>query len=171
MSKSESQQEQIFLDILKQNKKIIYKICYSYCKDPDDRKDLEQEVIIQLWNALPDYKSEFKLSTWIYKITLNTAISHLRKESRKITETYLFDEQITETLHEHQNEVYDDRIELLYKFIDGLGKLEKALMILYLDDNSYKEISEILGITETNVATKISRIKQSLKIYFSKLEN
>lgn len=165
------EQEDKFLSVLQDHKQLIFKICWSYCKEYDDRKDLEQDIVIQLWNAFPKYNPEYKLSTWIYRISLNTAISHFRKESRRDSEKYLFDEEIAEFTPDDIDENKDENIRLLNQFIDGLGKLDKALMILYLDENSYKEISEILGITETNVATKISRMKLSIKKYFSDMEN
>lgn len=159
-----------FLSILEENKKIIFKVCNSYCANPEDRKDLTQEVIIQLWKSFDKYNPQYKLSTWIYRIALNVSISFYRSE-HKIR-------KITSPMHDRVIEISDDgeageaesNINLLRQFIDQLDELNRALMILYLDDNSYKEIAEIIGITETNVATKISRIKKGLKQQFSNVK-
>ena len=170
MSKQINKEE--FLTLVLQNKKIIYKICYSYCRNPEDRKDLAQEIIIQLWKSSGKYNKQYKLSTWIYRVALNVAISFYRTENRRKVNTFHLDENIIEMVdsnYEHGEP--ESNIKLLYHFINQLGKLNKALMLLYLDNHSYKEISEILGITETNVATKINRIKQNLKQEFFKSQN
>jgi len=164
--------EEKFLEIIRQNKKLIYKVCNSYCKDTDDRKDLQQEIIIQLWKSFENYDDSYKLSTWLYRIALNTGISFYRKETTRNNVMESMKDNIIwmtdETMNEHEEEL-ELNIKMLYTFIMAMNKLDKALMILYLDNNSYKEIAEILGITETNVATKISRIKQTLKKQFSNI--
>lgn len=154
-----------FLEILKQHEKILFKVSNAYCKDPEDRKDIVQEMIIQLWSSMHRFNPDYKMSTWIYRIALNVAISHYRKESRrKSTQVTLDDHLIKITDDPADGE--DDRIAVLQKFIEALDKLNKALILLYLDDVSYREIANILGITETNVATKINRLKKRLKEYF-----
>ena len=158
-----SEKEQ-FIDILNEHKRLLYKVTYSYCRNSDDRKDLEQEIIIQLWKSLKNYNQEFKLSTWIYKIALNVAISHYRKDVKRKATNEPCDEAIFQIAAEEDcNEAYINKSELLYKFINKLDELNKAIIILYLEDKSYKEISEIIGLTETNVGTKINRIKRKLK--------
>ncbi|MCG8607918.1 RNA polymerase sigma factor [bacterium] len=160
-----------FLSLVLEHKKIIYKICHSYCKHAEDRKDLVQEIFIQLWRSSGRYDAQYKLSTWIYRIALNVAISFYRSENRRKQSRAYFNEAILEAVvDESPPQELDSQIELLYRFIDRLDNLNKALMLLYLDSHSYQEISEILGITETNVATKISRIKQKLKKLFSQVE-
>ena len=160
-----------FIRIIKENKRIIYKVIYSYCRDSEDRKDLEQEVIIQLWKSLKTYNETYKLSTWIYRIALNVAISHYRKDKKRIKNSISVDEEIFRIAEDDSDEEQKGRSELLYHFINQLDSFNKAIIILYLEDNSYKDISEILGITETNVATKLSRIKKQLKECFSQLNN
>jgi len=161
-----------FIGILKENKRILYKVVYSYCQSSEDRKDLEQEIIIQLWKSLKYYNKDFKLSTWIYRIALNVAISHYRRDfKRKKTNTpyngTIF--QIAE--EENLAEEHISRTDLLYKFINQLDEFNKAIIILYLEDKSYKEIAEIIGLTETNVGTKINRIKKKLKESISPVIN
>lgn len=160
-----------FIRIIKDHKRIIYKVINSYCKDFEDRKDLEQEIIIQLWKSLKSYNENFKLSTWIYRIALNVAISHYRKDQKRQKSNTSIDEEIFRIAVDDSDEEQKGRSELLYHFINQLDTFNKAIIILYLDDNSYKDISEILGITETNVGTKISRIKKQLKECFSQLNN
>lgn len=160
-----------FIGIIKDHKRIIYKVIYSYCRDAEDRKDLQQEVIIQLWKSLKTYNDTYKLSTWIYRIALNVAISHYRKDQKRLKSNTSIDEDIFRIAEDQSDEEHKDRTELLYHFINQLDAFNKAIIILYLDDNSYKEISEILGITETNVGTKIGRIKKLLKECFSQLNN
>lgn len=156
-----------FLSLIEDHKKIIFKVCNSYCKDSEDRKDLVQEVIIQLWQSYGRYDEQYKLSTWIYRIALNVAISFYRTERNRKNRTESIHDAILD-ISEESREV-ESNSSLLHRFINQLDELNKALIILYLDEKSYREISDILGITETNVATKINRIKQKLKLQFSKL--
>lgn len=160
-----------FLVIVENNKGILFKVANSYCRNIEDRKDLVQEIILQLWKSFENYNEKFKFSTWIYRISLNVAISFYRKEnSRKrisnpIT-TDIFDFSDTEISDEKET-----NLGILNHIISELNDLNKALMLLYLDKKSYKEISEIIGISETNVATKIGRIKSKLKKEFNQLKN
>jgi RNA polymerase sigma factor (sigma-70 family) len=161
--------EEQFITMLRAHKKLIYKVCHSYTTNKEDFKDLEQEITIQLWKALPKYDAGYKLTTWMYRIALNTAISFYRKEKRKPHHS-LLDGQILEMLADTERErdaELEHQIQMLHAFIEKLGEVNKALMLLYLEDNSYKEMAEILGISESNVATKISRIKVLLKKQFS----
>jgi RNA polymerase sigma-70 factor (ECF subfamily) len=160
-----------FLTIIQENKKLIFKVCNSYCKDEEDRKDLVQEVIIQLWKSFPNYNPQYKLSTWMYRIALNVAISFYRKEHPRKERTIQIDDILINIADDNPQHDLDEKVGLLHTFINQLDELNKALMLLYLDDNSYKEIADILGITETNVATKISRIKQRLKQQFTNTSN
>lgn len=153
-----------FIGVLKENKRILYKVIYSYCHSAEDRKDLEQEIIIQLWKSRKFYNEEFKLSTWIYRIALNVAISHYRRDFKRKKANTPYDGAIFQIAEEEDfAEEQVNKTELLYKFINQLDEFSKAIIILYLEDKSYKDISEITGITETNVGTKINRIKKKLK--------
>ena len=158
----------IFLSVIESNKGIIYKIANSYCKDTEDRNDLVQEIILKLWLAFDTYNNEFNHSTWIYRIALNTAISNYRKE--KVRKKYFT--PISESFFEHEDTKVSTETEhnyvLLQQFISELKELDKALMLLYLDEKNYKEIAEILGISESNVGTKISRLKGILNDKFIK---
>lgn len=156
-----------FISIIKANQNLIFKICYSYCSNPENRKDIQQEVLIQLWNSFSKFDGRVKISTWIYRIALNTAISYYRKECRHNDKKISIDASIISTSYFEYVPEQDENIILLYQFIENLNEMDKALILLYLDDNKYKTIAEILGISETNVATKINRIKKNLKEKYS----
>lgn len=155
-----------FISVVKENQKLIYKICYSYCSDPENRKDLQQEILIQLWNSFTKFDGRVKISTWIYRIAMNTAISYYRNDNKHTSRNVPLDTAIISLSDNHYNPDQDQQVALLYKFIGKLNEIDKALILLYLDDNKYRDIADVLGITETNVATKISRIKKTLKEQF-----
>lgn len=166
----EANKKAAFLEILQQYKGILYKISGTYCINPEDRKDLVQEIIIQLWNAFERYNPSYAYSTWIYKIALNVSISFLRKENsrKKITANILMPVFMMEEQY-FENEK-DIEIKILYEAIGQLKTMDKALMLLWLEEKSYKEIAEILGISETNVATKVGRTKIQLKEIFLQIK-
>ncbi len=160
-----------FLNRLKEQQLIIYKICNSYCRNEHDRADLAQEITYQLWRSYDHFKGAVKFSTWMYRVALNVAITFYRKT--KTNEAVI---QLTEPVNDPEDKIEDGselekNISTLQQFISELKELDKALMILYLEEKSYEEIAEILGITETNVATRISRAKDKLKQRFSTLNN
>lgn len=155
-----------FLSIIEENKRIIFKICNAYCQNAADREDLAQEIIYQLWKSWNSFNTNFKLSTWMYRIALNVAISFYRKE-KKTTETVFMGDHLIEIVDENLEEGLETNLNALQQFINELKELDRALMILYLEEKSHKEIAEIIGISTTNVATKIGRIKEQLKQKFS----
>jgi RNA polymerase sigma-70 factor (ECF subfamily) len=152
-----------FIPVMRANQNLIYKICHSYCPDPESRKDLQQEILMQLWNSFSKFDGRVKISTWIYRIALNTAISYYRKDCKHRNNKVAMDASVISLSGFEQESEKDERIVMLYQFIERLDEMDKALMLLYLDGNKYKDIADVLGISETNVATKISRIKKSLK--------
>ena len=164
---------ELFLSVIESHKGILYKIANSYCKDSEDRNDLVQEIIVQLWKSFENYDDRYKYSTWIYRIALNVAISFYRKENRRkeiahpITDSVL---NLAETSSTNDTDDTEKNIDLLQQFISELKELDKALMLLYLEEKSHQETAEILGISETNVATKIGRIKTTLKQKFSSIK-
>ncbi len=164
--KPEQKSEQ-FLAVVDTYKGIIYKIANSYCNDAETRKDLVQEIIVQLWRAFDRYDDQYKRSTWIYRIALNVAISFYRKENRRKEISNPLNDSILSFSDADQEYETESNLGLLHQFISELKELDKALMLLYLDEKSHKEIAEIIGITETNVATKIGRIKILIKQKFS----
>jgi len=158
-----------FVQLIQDNKGILFKISNSYCHNAQDREDLVQEIICQLWKSGSSFQQEKKFSTWMYRIALNVAISFYRKKTRT-TPTISLTEQVMDIADNGSSgDPMEENIHLLQQFIHELPELDRALMLLYLEEKSYREIAEILGITETNVATKLSRIKLRLKQRFSTL--
>jgi RNA polymerase sigma factor (sigma-70 family) len=160
-----------FIKRMNEHKLIIYKICNSYCKNQYDRDDLAQEITYQLWKSYNHFNGAVKFSTWMYRVALNVAITFYRKTK---TGEAIIKLAEPDTEIEDSNEDTADlekNINTLQQFLNELKELDKALMILFLEEKSYSEIAEILGITETNVATRISRIKDKLKQKFSTLNN
>ncbi|MEO5591928.1 MAG: sigma-70 family RNA polymerase sigma factor [Chitinophagaceae bacterium] len=157
-----------FVQLIQDNRGIIFKICHSYCRNTSDHEDLAQEIIYQLWRSWHNYKTTCKFSTWMYRVALNTAISFYRKEKKETPVTQLTEQLINIKEPEIPPEK-EQHILLLQQFISELKELDKALILLYLEEKSHKEIAEIIGITETNVATKIGRIKMFLKQRFSQI--
>jgi len=154
-----------FQALLDEHKRILYKVCHSYCGNRDDREDLAQEIIVQLWRSFGQFDERYRFSTWMYRISLNVAISFYRRERTRTRHVISDDEKVLDAVDESRSQPED--IRLLYEFIEKLDEVNKALVLLYLDGNSYAEIASVLGITETNVATKINRLKNSLKQEFS----
>jgi len=154
-----------FIELVENHKKLIYKISYLYCDNTIDKKDLFQDIITNLWISYPNFQNKSKISTWIYRVSLNTAITWFRdyhKQSRKIEYTNLIPALTNET-----DNTIDELYNQLYSAIETLGKIDKAIILLLLEEYSYEEIAEIVGLTKTNVATKISRIKLKLRDYIS----
>ena len=160
-----------FLVVVESNKGILYKVANSYCRNAEDRKDLIQEMIIQLWKSFDNYNEKFKYSTWIYRIALNVAISFYRKENSRQRISNPFTEGIIDFTENDHHEEKESDLSILQQLILQLKDLDKALMLLYLEEKSYNEISQIIGISETNVATKINRIKNVLKQRFTQIKN
>lgn len=157
----------IFISILDNHKRIIFKIVNSYCRDTEDRQDLIQEIIVQLWISFDKYDDRFKLSTWIYRIALNTSISFYRKNKARKQSTVTVSPILETTLKADDPDTDNRDFKKLQGFIQQLKEVDKALILLYLDGLAQKEIAEIIGISPTNVGTKIERIKRKLKQKFN----
>jgi RNA polymerase sigma factor (sigma-70 family) len=160
------------IQIIMQNMGIIHKVANMFCKSQEDKDDLVQEIMTQLWSSFEKYDDAYKLGTWMYRVSLNIAISFYRKKQTQEQYFMPLDEKLDIISNdENENEVETNNLELLEKFISKLKEFDKALMLLYLEKKSHQEISEILGITTSNVSTKIARIKEGLKQQFSNLNN
>ena len=152
-----------FLDLVEENKKLIYKVSHMYCDSTIDKKDLFQEIVANLWKAYPGFSGQSKVGTWIYRVSINTAITWFRdylKNKNHIEYTNL----LPNVVHDSD---FDELHEQLYSAIKYLGKIDRAIILLQLEGYSYDDISEIIGLTKTNVATKINRIKQKLRDHLS----
>lgn len=155
--------EKEFIEMINTHRGILYKVCNLYCNDPEDKKDLFQEMVLQLWRSFKSFRKDSQASTWMYRVALNTAITNFRKESRKperfgISESELQIPDISDLAHQSEN------LGLLKQAIDQLNAIEKAIIMLYLDEKSYDEIAHVLGVTRTNVGVKINRIKSKLEL-------
>jgi len=145
---------------IKINELLIHKVCRMYAYTTADREDLFQEIVIQLWKAYPKFRGESKFSTWLYRVALNTAITGLRKkknfiESRELAE---LPDGITE-----ENQKREEQLGQLYKAIEQLNQVEKAIVMLYMEERTYEEMEEILGISQGNLRVKMNRIKDKLR--------
>ena len=149
-----------FVALVEEHRRILYKVAGSYCRDAEDRRDLTQEIVVQLWRSFDRYDERHRFSTWMYRVAMNVAISFHRSESRRTRDEVPFAEPMLEIAGP---EPESDDLRQLRRFIDDLDDLNKALILLYLDGNDHDTIAEILGITSTNVSTKIGRIKQHLR--------
>jgi RNA polymerase sigma factor (sigma-70 family) len=155
-----------FATRLDEHKGIVYKIAHSYARNAEDWKDLTQEIILQLWKSYPRFDPRFKFSTWMYRVGLNVAITAYRRESHRKNGLVPMEEVVVEPAAQTEQTGPEGHIAELYRIIGQLDELNRALMLLYLDDMSYRDIARTLGISETNVATKISRLKLKIKERF-----
>ena len=156
-----SQREQVreFSEIIRDYGQVISGICFSYATSSDDLKDLRQDILINIWKGLSNFKGESSLSTWIYRVALNTCVSTVRKRSKRVDTV-----QLSPAEDIADNEDYDpERTEILHRLISGLSPLDKAVITMWLDERSYEEISKVTGISRGNVAVRINRIKQRFK--------
>lgn len=153
-----------FTRLIKENKGIVFKICNSYCADRDDREDLAQEIIYNLWKSFDSYQTNLRFSTWMYRVALNVAISFYRRE-KKFKNHDEFSERLI-VFEEEFEEEKESNLKRLQEFINELQEIDKAIILLYLDSKSHREIAEITGFTETNVSTRINRIKEKLRVKF-----
>lgn len=157
-----------FLALLGQHRKILYKVAYAYCRHPEDRRDLVQDMAIQLWQSFPRFDARVQFSTWMYRIAMNVAISFYRSEKRRIRDTLpIEDFGLDITAADGIFDEAGDNMRVLKRLIDALDEMNRALVILFLDGFSHDEIANVLGLTTTNVATRLNRIKQKLQQGFA----
>lgn len=156
----EVQQQEILHEWLNNHKGILFKVIRAYAQSEEDRDDLFQEITVQVWKSIPNFRGESKESTWIYRIAFNTAIRWKGKEKKHQDGRQSMD---TAPVLHAQEAYHDERLSWLYERIAEFPEVERSLCLLLLDDFSYKEMAGILGISESNVAVKIHRIKKHLK--------
>lgn len=157
-----------FVSQIEKHQGIIYKVSRMYCDKEECRQDLFQDILVQLWQSFPAFNKQSKFSTWMYRVALNTAIAQFRKDKKNNEDT--MPEMPANIIEEESYKEKEDRKELVQRAINKLSKAEKAIIILYMDDYTYEEISEIAGITMSNVGVKISRIKTKLQKILKELE-
>ena len=152
--------EKEFLDMIEAQKRTIYKVCYMYANNQDDLNDLFQETVLNLWKGFPSYRGDSKLATWVYRIAMNTCITYLRHATRR-PQTVPMTANVASQMAADEDTAA--RLQELYRLINRLGKLERALILLWLEERSYQEMADILGLSKTNVAVKLNRIKEKLR--------
>lgn len=168
--KSNTELSQKFHQIVELHKGILFKVARTYCRNEEDRQDLMQEMMIQIWKSLPLYDNNFAITTWLYRISLNVAISFYRKNANRQNFSIPLIDDLMPIYEEVSNEK-QAQLNLLEQYISELNNLDKALILLYLEDKSYAEISEIMGLSVTNIGTKLGRIKGKLKKKFSQINS
>jgi RNA polymerase sigma factor (sigma-70 family) len=149
-----------FVEIIKDNEGLIYKVTRLYTNSKEDAEDLYQEIVYQLWKSFGSFRNESKISTWLYRIALNTSITHLNKEKRKGNHQPVTDELFNKA--ETTDVLTEERMQILYAHLKKLNTIEKGVIFLYLEGKSYEEIAGITGFTVSNVGTRLVRIKQKL---------
>jgi RNA polymerase sigma factor (sigma-70 family) len=150
----------VFISAIKENERLIFKVAFIYTNNREDKNDLVQEIIYQLWRSFDSFSGMSSLSTWIYRIAMNVAISQLKVSKRRVL-TVPMEGQILEH-QDTNNEDVEERWRIFRQHIETLNLLDKGIIMLYLEDKSYEEIAEIIGISKSNVGTKLSRIKDKL---------
>lgn len=158
--------EKEFVQIISKNQGIIHKVCSIYCDSEEDRRDLFQEILAQLWKSFPTFRNESKFTTWMYRVALNTAITSFKKIKRQPDNSSLEIGNFQLAVEEYDHET-EEQIKLLYQAIANLSGIEKSIVLLYLENKEYEEIAEITGITQNYVRVKMNRIKKKLKKYMN----
>jgi RNA polymerase sigma-70 factor (ECF subfamily) len=156
---NDSNFEKEFIELIRQNERLIYKVCSIYVSEEFPMADLYQEVVYNLWKSYPKFHNGCSISTWMYRIALNTCITGIRKELRRPQHVPIL--ELKENLIEPES--MEENIREMYRLIYRLKTLERAIILLYLEEKSYAEIAEITGLTLNNVAVKLKRIKERLK--------
>jgi RNA polymerase sigma-70 factor (ECF subfamily) len=158
--------KELFIAAIKHNERLIYKIASVYTNNIEDQNDLVQEITYQLWKSFETFKQKSNFSTWMYRVAMNVAIHYLKTAKKKIA-TIPIDDNILHIREAAPND-QEEQWKLFKQLIDRLSLLDKGIVILYLEEKSYEEIAEILGISKSNVGTKLSRIKEKMKHQISK---
>ena len=158
---SDKQIEIEFSKKIKESQGIIHNVSRMYCDNEEHRKDLFQEILIQLWKSYPSFRGDSKFSTWMYRVAINVAIQDLRKTKKK-QQLFFQTNQFKDASEERKSEEHNEKLKLMHAAIAKLNKVEKAIVMLHLDEKSNEEIAEIVGITQNYVRVKMNRIKTKL---------
>ncbi|MEN8788279.1 MAG: sigma-70 family RNA polymerase sigma factor [Flavobacteriaceae bacterium] len=155
------EKEKEFTDLIKEHQGIIFKITTMYCDNEPDQKDLYQDIVYQIWKSFDTFRNDSKISTWMYRVAMNTAITHVKKMKRSQASVSI--DKVVLAQIDTEDKAMEEKISLLYRHIHRLNLLDKGLMLLLLEGKKYEEIAEITGLSSTNVGTRISRIKRKLQ--------
>lgn len=157
--------ERVFMDHILQNEDMIHKICNIYTSSYEERQDLKQEIIFQLWRSFPSFRGNSKFQTWMYKVSLNTAIYYNKKKNPVVS-----DLSNVEVEQDEGWQVYEEQLKQLYLAIRTLHEIDRAIIFLYLEKNTYERIAEITGLSNKNVSVRLVRIKEKLRQIIRKSE-
>jgi len=157
-----------FTKLIENNQGIVHKICRIYTDSPEAHEDLFQEIVLQLWKSFDSFQGDSKFSTWMYRVGLNTAITLIRKKNRTIKTSSIDSQAYFDVASKETDELQQERLNLLYGSIKKLNDVERALVLLYLEDLPYREISATLGITEVNARVKMNRVKEKLRVLMNR---
>jgi RNA polymerase sigma-70 factor (ECF subfamily) len=152
-----------FTQLIQNNQGIVHKVCRIYTDTQEEHEDLFQEIVLQLWKSFDSFKGDSKFSTWMYRVGLNTAITLIRKKSKSLPVTSIDNPNFLQLKSQDYDEEHEERLKLLNNCIKKLNDVERALVLLYLEDMPYRDIAETLGITEVNARVKMNRAKEKLK--------
>ncbi|WP_282179890.1 RNA polymerase sigma factor [Maribacter stanieri] len=155
------QKETVFTNLIREHQALLYKVTSIYTDNKEDQEDLFQEVVYQLWKYFDSFRNDAKITTWMYRVAMNTAITYIKRKKKRPDSVPIADVIIKQA--EVKDDVIEERLRLLYRHLQSLNTLEKGLIFLLLEGKSYKEIAEITGLSASNVGTKISRVKKKLK--------
>lgn len=153
--------QEIFLKLLEEHRGILVKVTKIYMDDLRDRQDLEQEIVFQLWKSYEKFGGKSKFSTWMYRVALNTAITYFKKEKRRVDQSKLPDKMDVKA--EEMDDTKDSQLAHFYRAVQSLNKVEKAIILLFIEGHSHKEIAENLGLSEVNARVKLNRTKKKLQ--------
>ena len=161
--------EKEFLKIVTENQGIIHKVCSIYCSNEEDRRDLFQEILTQLWKSYPSFNGKAKFTTWMYRVALNTAITRFKKNKRQPDRSGPAAESLQLKYEEYDNGT-EEKIRQLHQAVNQLSGLEKSIILLFLENNNYEEIAKITGITQNYVRVKMNRIKNKLRKQMNQMQ-
>lgn len=153
--------KEAFIAIINQHQNLVYKIASLYTNSSEDREDLKQEILYQLWKSIDSFNQQSGISTWIYRVALNTAIRQLKISKRRVPLTELQEEH--HRFHEFEEGDTEEKWQTVKCHINELSLLDKGIVILYLESKTYEEIAEVIGISASNVGTRLSRIKEKIR--------
>lgn len=154
-------EEKNFINLIQEHQGLIHKVCILYEHEPEARNDLFQEIVLQLWKSFSSFRGEAKITTWMYRIALNTAISGLRKQGRKIKTEDLHDMHLN--LSDGPPDNQEENFQRLQWAIMQLPEIERAMIMMALEEIPYEEIAETIGITQNNVRVRMNRIREKLR--------
>lgn len=171
---NKNKKEEQFKQIVAENSERILRICRYYIPNPEDQKDMYQEILVNIWKSLDSFRGESKISTWVYRIAINTSLNYTGKAFRQMKLIVNKDVQNIGLLNDEElleKQEYESNLEALQTHLNSLSVIEKAMISLLLEGLSMREIADIIGLTENNVRVKIHRIKENLKKQLSSMSN